>query len=290
MSVRSKVLITDLDNTLWDWFEIWYSGFAPFIEQVSSISGIRVEDLKKLIRPVHQLHGTSEYSFLLQSIPEIRAGMSAIELKNKYADAIKAYNVGQKSAMRLYDGVAEALLRIKGSGTHIVGYTDSLAFYTIRRMRKLGLDGVLDVLYSPVDHEIPQDVDIEEFRYFDQRLYRLERTKHLFTPRGKAKPSPKILSSIVEALGIRSADAVYVGDSLSRDIKMAQDAGILDIYAEYGHSHSRTEYKLLQEVSHWTESDVLKEQELKKHDVEPSIELKTGLADIFDFVTFRSYY
>lgn len=290
MKPLAKVLITDLDNTLWDWFKIWHSGFLPFLKEAEKISGISANELKTLIRPVHQEHGTSEYSFLLQSIPEISKGMTVSEVRKKYAPAIAAYNQGQKPTIKLYPTVAETLLKIRGRGTRIVGYTDSLAFYTIRRLKKLGLDGVLDVLYSPRDHEIPPEVDIAQFRMYDKRVYRLEKTQHLYTPKGEAKPNPHILRAIVDALGVSRSEVVYVGDSLIRDVKMAQDAGVSDFYAEYGHSHSRPEYKLLQDVSHWTQVDVDLEQKLKKEHVLPSVTLAKRFAELLEHVEFVSYY
>jgi hypothetical protein len=61
-----KVLITDLDNTLFDWVALWCACFTAMMNKVVEISGIPVEDLKPEIRRVHQRHGTSEYSFLLE--------------------------------------------------------------------------------------------------------------------------------------------------------------------------------------------------------------------------------
>lgn len=38
--IEAKVLITDVDNTLFDWFNVWYQSFSAMIEEVERISGI----------------------------------------------------------------------------------------------------------------------------------------------------------------------------------------------------------------------------------------------------------
>ncbi len=64
----------------------------------------------------------------------------------------------------LYPTVAETLLKIKGRGTRIIGYTESMAFYSNYRVRRLGLDGVLDYVFCPEDHVLPELVQ-EDFGY-----------------------------------------------------------------------------------------------------------------------------
>jgi FMN phosphatase YigB (HAD superfamily) len=41
-----KILITDLDNTLFDWVALWYACFAPMMRKIAEIAGIDLEQLK----------------------------------------------------------------------------------------------------------------------------------------------------------------------------------------------------------------------------------------------------
>src|SRR5690349_5217643 len=52
-----SLLVTDLDNTLWDWFAIWYASFSALLEGIVRISGISQEELEPEIRKVHQRRG-----------------------------------------------------------------------------------------------------------------------------------------------------------------------------------------------------------------------------------------
>src|SRR5262245_60942781 len=69
---RKKVLITDLDNTLFDWVELWHDCFMAMMNKVVEIGEVSFDTLKPEIRRVHQRHGTSEYSFLIEELPTLQ--------------------------------------------------------------------------------------------------------------------------------------------------------------------------------------------------------------------------
>ena len=71
-SPPKTVLITDLDNTLFDWFEMWHNSFMAMLDQIAKISGISTEALKPEIKKVHQRHGTSEYAFLIEELAPLK--------------------------------------------------------------------------------------------------------------------------------------------------------------------------------------------------------------------------
>ena len=45
-----KAPITDLDNTLFDWVDVWYNSFSAMLSKVLGISGVDEETLKAEIR------------------------------------------------------------------------------------------------------------------------------------------------------------------------------------------------------------------------------------------------
>jgi phosphoglycolate phosphatase len=48
------------------------------------------------------------------------------------------------------------------------------------------------------------------------------------------KPDPRGLRAICSFLGVEPKEVLYVGDSLTKDIALAQEQGALDCWAEYG--------------------------------------------------------
>lgn len=293
MKPRKTVSITDLDNTLFDWVHLWHACFSAMLEKIIGISGVSEITLKAEIKSVHQIHGTSEYSFLVEEIPSLLKKFPDQDLTKIFAPAFAVYREQRRKELKLYPSVAETLLKIKGTGTKIIGYTESMAFYSNYRVRRLGLDGIFDTIFSPADHDIPRGMTVDQIRKYPGTNYEFAYTKHQNTPRGELKPNKDILLSIVNHVGANIEDCVYVGDSLVKDVAMAKDAGISDVWAKYGLSQHTEAYQLLREVTHWSDSDVEREKKISERDVVPSIELTTSysqLLDNFQFGNKDSFY
>lgn len=285
MKPQVSLLVTDLDNTLYDWVEMWYKAFESMLEQIVSISGVPRESLEPEIQKIFQKHGTTEYAFLIEEIPSLKIRHPGEDLTKVYQDAINAYRYARSETLRLYPGVLETLKTIKNKGCMIVIFTESMGFYTLRRLKKFGLDGIIDFVYSPPDHNKPEGTE----RYYEERAYIFEKTIQRFTPKGESKPNADILLSIIRDNGIASTpqQTIYVGDSLMKDVKMARDAGIIDIYAKYGVVSNSDAYSVLRRVTHWTEEDVEREKKISAEGiVTPSYTLEKTFEELFDFFDF----
>lgn len=283
-------LITDLDNTLFDWVDLWFNCFSPMLNTISKISGISTDKLIPEIAAIHQKHGTSEYSFLIDEIPSLQSVLNGLPAREVFAPAIDIYREQRRKYLQLYPTVAETLLKIKGNGARIVGYTESMAFYSNYRVRRLGLDGVLDFVFCPEDHKIPLALSPEEIRKYPAHHYQLKYTQTRFTPEGSKKPDVTVLAAILADLGLNKSSSVYVGDNLMKDVAMARDCGVDDVWAKYGQAHKRQEYKLLKDVTHWTAEDVRREQQINEREhVKPTRTLESNFAEILDMFTFSDF-
>jgi phosphoglycolate phosphatase len=190
--------------------------------------------------------------------------------------------------MHLYPTVNETLEFLKNRGCLVVGYTESMGFYSNYRLRKLQLDDTLDFIYSPPDHDLPDapSVPLELYTNHEQRL---RKTRLRNTPQGEIKPNPAILLQIVTDLGAQPTDCVYVGDSLMKDVVMSQEAGITDVWAKYGEARHRQEYELLRKVTHWTREAVEKEKVLSARDVKPGYTLEHSFGELKGMFTFERF-
>jgi FMN phosphatase YigB (HAD superfamily) len=256
MAPRKTALITDLDNTLFDWADLWYKCFSTMLDEIVRISGVPRETLIPEIKKVHEKYGTSEYSFLIEELPSLRTMLADKKATDVFKSAIEAYGVQRREHLKLFPGVAETLLKIKGRGTRIIGYTESMGFYSNYRIRRLGLDGVLDYVFCPEDHVLPSGLSPEQMRSYPASHYELRYTKQHFTPKGSKKPDVAVLEAIIADLGLNKNDCVYVGDNVTKDIAMALECGVDAAWAEYGQAHRRPEYKLLVDVTHWSPAEV----------------------------------
>lgn len=279
-------LIVDLDNTLFDWVGLWHATFTALMDEVTRLTDYRLEDLESEIRSVHQKHGTSEYAFLLSHLKALEPYRTGRPAHEAFESAIVAARVARRAKLCLYPTVADSLLAIKGSGCQIVAYTESLRYYSFYRIKRLGLDGVLDYLYSPEDHEVPEDRP----RFYSDDFYAFRFTRHRFTPKGELKPNPDILRAILEECGAAVENAVYVGDSRFKDIAMAEDVGMDSVWAKYGEAQDGEAYALLKRVTHWTDEDVQREAQIRERAVVPQVTLDKAFGQVFDYFRFADWH
>ncbi|EOT1255374.1 hypothetical protein ACNKCT_000035 [Cronobacter sakazakii] len=74
------------------------------------------------------------------------------------------------------------------------------------RLSKLNLDGIIDVVFSPEDHSLPEGI-------IKQESYQLKKTLNCHTPKGEIKPNPKILLDSIKFAMANPEQCVYIGDS-----------------------------------------------------------------------------
>lgn len=285
----ATVLVTDMDNTLFDWLGMWHAAFGAMLDRITADSGVARETLEREFYALHQRHGTTEYAFAIQELPSLRARHAPEELPARYADAIEAYRAMRRRTLRLYPGVLETLRAIRAAGALVVAYTESRAYYAGYRVRMLGLDGVLDVLYSPPDHALPEGVTAALIRRYPPEHYRLHGTVHRHTREGVWKPDAAVLGDILRDVGAEPEEAVYVGDSLVKDVAMAQAAGVIEVFARYGDVRGRPGYALLRRVTHWSPAMLVGAEGLTEAGVRPTHVLAEGYAELPGLIDFRRF-
>jgi phosphoglycolate phosphatase-like HAD superfamily hydrolase len=197
VKARISVLITDLDNTLFDWVNIWHRSFSAMLEHLVAISGVPQTELELDFKKVFTRHGTSEYAFAIEELPTLKAKYGDGDLKKICEPAIQAFRAERAATMRTYPGVLETLEELKDRGCLLIGYTESMAFYSNYRLRKLGLDRILDYVYYPADHDVPTGLTREQLRLYPQEHYQLRRTIPSNTPKGERKPNAGVLLDIL---------------------------------------------------------------------------------------------
>lgn len=264
-----SLLITDLDNTLYDWISAFVPAFYAMIVDAAQILGITEDELLDDLRLVHQAHGDTEHPFALVETRIVQtkfAGWSQAEIRHALDPAFYAFNRARKARLRLYDGVRETLAYLNEAGLPIVAYTDARVVHSVQRLKRLDIKQLFRRLYAPAHFKITLDeCNSTEF----VRLL----------PANDRKPNPRALLDICDAFGVEPANALYVGDSMSRDVYMANRAGVESAWAKYGTGYDHALWHQLVRVSHWTEADVRREHDLK---VQAKNASPTATLDRFD--------
>lgn len=258
----TTLLITDLDNTLYDWVTFFSRSFSAMVDALVDELGFDREELLDEFHAVHRRLGDSEQPFAVLELPCIREHFGTLDrlaLKQRLEGPLRAFNSERKKALKLYDSVAETLAVLQESAVLIVGHTESMKANAYYRLAKLGIVDCFCRLYALDSSGYPGHPDPERA----SELSPPASFVHAL-PRSRRKPNPEVLLEICDREGVAPEDAWYVGDSLTRDIGMARAAGVTAVWARYGTFYDPGLWETLVRVSHWTEEDVRREVELKR--------------------------
>lgn len=281
------LLVIDLDNTLWDWVDVWVESFTALLDGLVEETDLDREVLIAEMRSVHQERGTTEYSLLLDELPSLKPILRGRLARDHFGELTHKFNSIRYHKTVLYPGVLPTLMSLKARGVKVVAYTESIAYWTEWRIRRTGLDGMIDVLYSSPDSDFPAGVTRSQLRTLPKDQYGLKRTEHRHVEAGITKPDPQILEAIVAEHGAGTRGIAYLGDSLLKDVTMAQAVGVIDIHAAYGVADNRPEYQLLRDVTHWTDEMVERERDRTPGALPtPSYVLREGISEILELFDF----
>ena len=268
-----KCLITDFDNTLFDWFDNWYQAFNGALEYIySKVPTLNKEVLLNDIKNIHLKHHTTEY---LNVFYEIGKSSKYKNIPNFYEICSDATVLREKlkvQNLHLFNNVLDTFKILKEHSYKLIIFTESETFSTATRVKELNLDGIIDYIYAPPAKNFG-DINLQT-----TQLISFEKQAHY-------KPDKKNLEKIVNGLHLKRENCYYLGDSLIKDIKMAQNAKIIDIYAKYGENYkNRPEYELLKKVTFWTEALVKEEEKIDVENIKPTYILENSISEILDIL------
>ena len=279
-----QLLVTDLDNTLYDWITSFVPAFYSMVDVASGLLDTPKEKLLDELQAVHRLYGNSEHPYALLETPTVASqflGLSRDEKRERLDPAFHAFNRARKNSLRLYDGVRETLEVLRQSGAVVVAHTDAYAGNSLFRLGRLQLTELISRLYAP-QYEMKSAMMHIPSGSADVPTHYLRPL-----PFEERKPNPQVLIDICADHLVLPANTLYVGDSLTRDVYMAERAGVHSAWARYGNDYNRDLWPRLVRVTHWTEQDVLREKNLQAEarNVVPDVEL-ASFSEVLDHFRF----
>lgn len=243
-----KLLITDLDDTLYGWLEFFIPAFLAMVDKIVEITGISKDILMKEYKQKHQFYGSVEHPYVsleLPSILELYKGKDKEYIYNKLGEAFHSFNSVRKRKLILFPNVENTLKKLNENNVIVIGYTESSQENGYYRLKKLGIEQYFKYVYSANSMFSSE---------YEKDKIRIVSTK---------KPNPQALLDICETMNVRREEAIYVGDSLTKDMYMAIMAGITSVWVNYD-KEKNDYYKTLVDITSWTDDDFRREQELKK--------------------------
>lgn len=279
--MNKLLLVCDLDNTLYDWVEYFVASFYAMVDEVVRVTGCDRERLLDDFRAVHRTYHDTEHPFALletHTVKELFPGRSRAEVARQLDSAFHAFNIRRKGTLRLYPSVLQGLDILSRSGISLLAHTESNLYAVVDRLTRLGLTNYFNRIYCrerPSSEHPNPNVANQPLEKFP--LDRVVELSH-----HQRKPNPEVLLEICHREGLDPDQIAYVGDSITRDVLMARTAGVFAIWAKYGATHRAEIYHRLVRVTHWTESDVIREQEWSERaqGMRPDYVLENNFAEI----------
>jgi len=275
-----RLLVSDLDNTLYDWVSFFVPAFYEMLVTASSVLNIPTEQLLMESRVVNRRFGTAERPFALLELPSVKerlVGLNLDDQKLQLNDAFHAFNRVRKQTLRLYPGVLDTFETITHSGTLLVAHTDAHVHNAMFRIKALGLRRLISRLYAPLS-ELDSEERGTEYGTFVSAL-----------PARHRKPNPRVLLDICADFDVLPDETLYIGDSIAKDIQMAKAAGVHSALAQYGAQHSPVLWDKLVRITHWSEEDANREKQLSIRSDHPEPEVKLNeIGELLQHFTFTS--
>ncbi len=252
MEKKKKVLITDLDNTLYSWVDYIVPAMKAMISKVVEITGVDEETLIAELKKVYEKKRTLEYAFVLQEIDIFKdlireRGFEWFD-KNVIVPARDAFDEVRRRELKLYDGVREGFEALRKAGVKIYGITDAPRFPAIYRLKFLNIDGFFDAVYALENYDFPEFVADEIIELNRKGVYDAK-CDVVELPLEYEKPNTKGVEQIISDRKIDEDDALILGDNIKKDIRIARELGIFGVWAKYGTEINPEHLKELQKLS-----------------------------------------
>jgi phosphoglycolate phosphatase-like HAD superfamily hydrolase len=226
-------------------------------DSLAPLLDLSVDQVYSEFKVLNVHYGNSEQPFALLELPSVTrrfAGASRHDVLKALGGPLKAFNSARKRALVLYPTVLPTLKELRDAGVELVGYTEAVLMNSYNRLQRLKIAPFFRRLYT-LEDRIPSAHSQQNFAFPPDFVQPV--------PRAERKPNPNLLLDICARASVSPAEAVYIGDSLTRDISMAKEAGVCAVWAKYGTVYERSLWNTLVKITHWTEEDVALEEELK---------------------------
>jgi phosphoglycolate phosphatase len=240
---RIRALVTDLDNTLYPWVDYIVPSLEAMVESLAATTGLPRVRIVQSLKAVYARHESNEYPFAIQESELFKPYEADFDSFNALVvdPARRAFKAARERWLRPYPGVREALEALRRRGLEVIGLSDAPRNAAELRLKWLKLDGHFDALYTLPGYAVPDNVDPEIKRREAAGHYR-SRAPVVELPHEAEKPSPAGLRRILADRGLAGREVLYVGDSVKKDMPVAEACGALGVWAEYG-TYVSAEYR-----------------------------------------------
>lgn len=249
--LKYKLIVTDIDNTVFDWVNYYVTAFSQMLSHVSKEIGVPWDVLAEESKAVFTAQGSIEYPFLVQELSSVNRfyGFDIDSMLEKLVrPARDLFLKAAEPLLKPYPGVADTLERLRREypQTPIVALTDAPRYVAMWKLNKLGLLPYFDAVYGLADPRIPtceinRRVKVDP----DILLKHLQRSNFGFggkiriLPDDYEKPGTRGLKTVLMDYDMDEpregrSKVLWIGDNLRKDVGLGIALGVETAWAEYG--------------------------------------------------------
>jgi len=262
---KKRALITDLDGTLYNWADFFAPSFRAMIHVLNRITGVDENRLIESFRRVYLEHKTVEYAFAIQELDiweSLKWSPEEIE-KKAVKPAWGAFKRVRGKNLRLYPHVREILEWAKSEGLIIIAFTDSPLYQAEMRLKFLRIDRFFDELLSWYGYGVPPHAPKEVLDKHAAGRYVSRISSKSWFAMSEAKPNPEKFLLLLHKHQLSPDNTYMVGDSLWKDVGLAQKIDAHDIWARYGKNVQEKNLETLRRITPWSEEEITKNKEAR---------------------------
>lgn len=244
----TRLIVLDIDNTVFDWVTYYVHCLNKLFDSVSILTGLPTSLLARESRAVFEEQGTIEYPFLIQELPSVvehYQGNIEQLLKEAVAQGRDAFKAEAQSHLICYEGVQETLATLKKRwpNTPIIALTDAPRYVAMWKLNKLEILHYFDALYGLPDPRIPICDSSQQVKVAPDILVKhLQRNAFDFKgrirtlPEDYEKPGTRGLKTVLMDHDMEgySHQVLWVGDNLRKDVGLGRQLGVKTAWAKYG--------------------------------------------------------
>lgn len=241
--MKCKMVILDMDNTIYNWLDVYSYCFQKQIEYLHEKTGIEVNTIKKSFKQVFKKYDSLEVP---DAVLELNIWDQCTMHREQIEDIQKVVqNIlmdGWRQNIKLYPHVRETLEWLRINSVYVIGISDAFSFWIDYRLTCLSMLECFDRIYALENSRIIHSKVVKEAGKASNMI--------VFSSH-ELKPSTKVIEVVAEMYNVEKSEIYLIGDSLKKDIVMAQHAQVHDIWAKYGTAFKKGNSSLLSEVTPW---------------------------------------
>ena len=263
------MVIFDIHSVLYNWDEARLHALDAMFMELADSSDVPKNILESEANRIFRERGNREYPFIIQELPSLKRRHPLESFTKRYASAISRYRESRDDLLRLEASVSYVLDTLRERGCLIVGICNATIHDEKYRLQHLDLEKKLDMIYcSPVSFSEVSDDAQEESGEFPDWLYHQLGASF-------SKPDPRLLLNILDAVPVAPMNSMYVGGSLTFDMTMAANAGVIAVWKKSAERIEKDYY--------WDGPRLTQCLPKGKSPKEPALILEDSILEMLDF-------